>query len=95
MCISGGSAGGYTTLACLAFRDVFSAGASLYGVADLGLLAAGLCCSLCYLLAAARCSASAWCTAVHCCGLCCCCRCMQMNTICHACFVFSLLSLGC
>jgi dipeptidyl aminopeptidase/acylaminoacyl peptidase len=39
--ISGGSAGGYTTLACLAFRpEVFSAGASYYGVADLNLLAA-------------------------------------------------------
>lgn len=32
LCISGGSAGGYTTLAALAFRDVFKAGASLYGV---------------------------------------------------------------
>jgi len=32
LCISGGSAGGYTTLASLAFRDVFKAGASLYGV---------------------------------------------------------------
>ncbi|GAB4819007.1 hypothetical protein N2152v2_006053 [Parachlorella kessleri] len=39
LCISGGSAGGYTTLACLAFRDVFSSGASHYGVADLELLA--------------------------------------------------------
>ncbi|PSC76207.1 dipeptidyl aminopeptidase acylaminoacyl peptidase [Micractinium conductrix] len=39
LCIDGGSAGGYTTLACLAFRDVFSAGASHYGVADLELLA--------------------------------------------------------
>ncbi|PNH08437.1 Dipeptidyl peptidase family member 6 [Tetrabaena socialis] len=39
LCISGGSAGGYTTLACLAFRKTFSAGASLYGVADLKLLA--------------------------------------------------------
>lgn len=38
--ISGGSAGGYTTLACLCWKnDVFSAGASLYGVADLTLLA--------------------------------------------------------
>lgn len=26
LCIDGGSAGGYTTLACLAFRDVFKAG---------------------------------------------------------------------
>lgn len=40
LCITGGSAGGYTTLACLAFREVFSAGASHYGVADLQLLAA-------------------------------------------------------
>eukprot|EP00195_Chlamydomonas_chlamydogama_P012730 CAMPEP_0202890940 /NCGR_PEP_ID=MMETSP1392-20130828/1176_1 /ASSEMBLY_ACC=CAM_ASM_000868 /TAXON_ID=225041 /ORGANISM="Chlamydomonas chlamydogama, Strain SAG 11-48b" /LENGTH=693 /DNA_ID=CAMNT_0049574595 /DNA_START=38 /DNA_END=2119 /DNA_ORIENTATION=+ len=39
MCISGGSAGGYTTLACLTFRRVFAAGASLYGVASLELLA--------------------------------------------------------
>ena len=31
MAISGGSAGGYTTLACLAFKDVFKAGASHYG----------------------------------------------------------------
>ncbi|CAN6828564.1 unnamed protein product [Brassica oleracea] len=38
LCISGGSAGGYTTLAALAFRDVFKAGASLYGVADLKML---------------------------------------------------------
>ncbi|EOY14577.1 Acylamino-acid-releasing enzyme, putative isoform 3 [Theobroma cacao] len=29
--ITGGSAGGYTTLAALAFRDTFKAGASLYG----------------------------------------------------------------
>ncbi len=36
--IHGGSAGGYTTLSCLAFREVFSAGASYYGVADLSLL---------------------------------------------------------
>ncbi|MEW6210940.1 MAG: prolyl oligopeptidase family serine peptidase [Acidobacteriota bacterium] len=33
--IRGGSAGGYTTLAALVFRDVFSAGASYYGVSDL------------------------------------------------------------
>lgn len=32
LCITGGSAGGYTTLAALAFRDTFKAGASLYGV---------------------------------------------------------------
>jgi dipeptidyl aminopeptidase/acylaminoacyl peptidase len=31
MAISGGSAGGYTTLATIAFTDVFSAGASHYG----------------------------------------------------------------
>ena len=37
--IRGGSAGGYTTLAALAFRDVFSAGASYYGVGDLEALA--------------------------------------------------------
>ena len=37
--IRGGSAGGYTTLACLAFRDVFKAGASLFGVSDLEALA--------------------------------------------------------
>ena len=35
-CASGrSSAGGYTTLAVLAFRDTFAAGASHYGVADL------------------------------------------------------------
>ena len=33
--IRGGSAGGYTTLAALAFHDVFAAGASHYGVGDL------------------------------------------------------------
>ncbi|WP_249679431.1 alpha/beta hydrolase family protein [Pseudomonas abieticivorans] len=32
--IRGGSAGGYTTLCALAFRNVFRAGASLYGVSD-------------------------------------------------------------
>ncbi|MBO0732053.1 MAG: S9 family peptidase, partial [Acidimicrobiaceae bacterium] len=37
--IRGGSAGGFTTLAALCFTDVFAAGASLYGVADLELLA--------------------------------------------------------
>ncbi len=37
--IRGGSAGGYTTLAALAFRDTFAAGASHYGVADLAALA--------------------------------------------------------
>jgi dipeptidyl aminopeptidase/acylaminoacyl peptidase len=40
LAISGGSAGGYTTLAALAFRDTFGAGASYYGVADIELLAA-------------------------------------------------------
>ncbi|BBG95280.1 alpha/beta-Hydrolases superfamily protein, partial [Prunus dulcis] len=40
LCITGGSAGGYTTLAALAFRDTFKAGASLYGVADLNMLRA-------------------------------------------------------
>jgi dipeptidyl aminopeptidase/acylaminoacyl peptidase len=38
-CIRGGSAGGFTTLAALAFHDVFAAGASHYGVADLAVLA--------------------------------------------------------
>lgn len=37
--IRGGSAGGYTTLAALAFRNVFKAGASYYGVSDLEALA--------------------------------------------------------
>lgn len=36
--IRGGSAGGYTTLAALAFRDFFKAGASYYGISDLELL---------------------------------------------------------
>jgi dipeptidyl aminopeptidase/acylaminoacyl peptidase len=36
--IRGGSAGGYTTLACLAFGETFRCGASLYGIADLALL---------------------------------------------------------
>lgn len=40
LCITGRSAGGYTTLASLAFRDTFKAGASLYGVGDLSLLRA-------------------------------------------------------
>jgi dipeptidyl aminopeptidase/acylaminoacyl peptidase len=40
LCIQGGSAGGYTTLSCLAFRpDVFKGGCSIFGVADLALLA--------------------------------------------------------
>lgn len=33
--IKGGSAGGYTTLCALTFRDVFNAGASYYGICDL------------------------------------------------------------
>lgn len=37
--IRGGSAGGYTTLATLVFRDIFKAGASYYGVSDLEMLA--------------------------------------------------------
>jgi dipeptidyl aminopeptidase/acylaminoacyl peptidase len=41
MCIRGGSAGGYTTLAALARADTpFAAGANYYGVADLAALAA-------------------------------------------------------
>jgi len=36
--IRGGSAGGYTTLAALTFRDAFKAGASYYGISDLELL---------------------------------------------------------
>jgi len=39
LAIRGGSAGGYTTLAALAFTDVFRAGASYYGVSDLEALA--------------------------------------------------------
>lgn len=35
LAITGGSAGGYTTLCALTFRDVFKAGASHYGVSDL------------------------------------------------------------
>ena len=35
LCITGGSAGGYTTLCALAFRDTFKAGASHYGIGDL------------------------------------------------------------
>ncbi len=37
--ITGGSAGGYTTLAALTFRDYFKGGASHYGVSDLAVLA--------------------------------------------------------
>jgi dipeptidyl aminopeptidase/acylaminoacyl peptidase len=39
LAITGGSAGGYTTLCVLTFRDEFSAGASYYGVSDLAALA--------------------------------------------------------
>jgi dipeptidyl aminopeptidase/acylaminoacyl peptidase len=39
LAIRGGSAGGYTALAALAFRDTFSGGASLYGIGDLMTLA--------------------------------------------------------
>ena len=39
LAISGGSAGGYTALAALTFRDTFQAGASYYGVSDLEALA--------------------------------------------------------
>ena len=39
MAITGGSAGGYTTLCALTFRDVFSAGASYFGVSDAEALA--------------------------------------------------------
>ena len=39
MAIRGGSAGGYTTLCALVFHNVFTAGASYFGVADLEALA--------------------------------------------------------
>ena len=39
LAIRGGSAGGYTTLAALTFYDLFSVGASYYGVADVEALA--------------------------------------------------------
>jgi dipeptidyl aminopeptidase/acylaminoacyl peptidase len=39
MAIRGGSAGGYTTLCALTFRNVFATGASYYGVSDLEALA--------------------------------------------------------
>lgn len=38
LAIVGGSAGGYTTLSALAFRDVFKAGRSSYGIGDLEIL---------------------------------------------------------
>ena len=37
--ITGGSAGGYTTLAAVTFTEAFAAGASHFGISDLGLLA--------------------------------------------------------
>ncbi len=37
--VKGGSAGGYTVLCCLAFRNEFAAGASYYGISDLVALA--------------------------------------------------------
>jgi dipeptidyl aminopeptidase/acylaminoacyl peptidase len=39
MMITGGSAGGYTTLCALTFRDAFAAGASHFGVSDAEALA--------------------------------------------------------
>ena len=39
LAIRGGSAGGYTTLCALTFRDAFQAGASHYGIGDLEALA--------------------------------------------------------
>ena len=39
LAIRGASAGGYTTLAALTFRDIFQAGASHYGISDLETLA--------------------------------------------------------
>jgi dipeptidyl aminopeptidase/acylaminoacyl peptidase len=39
LAIRGSSAGGYTALAALAFKNIFSAGASLYGIGDLMTLA--------------------------------------------------------
>ncbi len=39
LAIRGGSAGGYTTLSALTFRDEFAAGASYFGVSDIELLA--------------------------------------------------------
>jgi len=39
LAIDGGSAGGYTTLGALAFKDVFTAGCSMYGIGELTALA--------------------------------------------------------
>ncbi len=41
LAIEGGSAGGYTTLAALAFREVFAAGISWFGIGDLESLSSG------------------------------------------------------
>ncbi len=40
LAIRGGSAGGFTTLAALAFTDAFATGTSLYGIGDLAAMAA-------------------------------------------------------
>jgi len=39
LAITGGSAGGYTTLCALTFRNIFKAGASYYGISDLEIFA--------------------------------------------------------
>jgi len=39
LAIRGGSAGGYTTLSALTFRDIFKAGASYFGISDLETMA--------------------------------------------------------
>jgi dipeptidyl aminopeptidase/acylaminoacyl peptidase len=39
LAIRGGSAGGFTTLAALAFHDTFAAGVNMFGVADLAVMA--------------------------------------------------------
>jgi dipeptidyl aminopeptidase/acylaminoacyl peptidase len=39
LAITGGSAGGYTTLCALTFHDLFKAGASYYGISDLEIMA--------------------------------------------------------
>ena len=39
LCIDGGSAGGFTTLCALTFRDTFKAGASHFGISDMEALA--------------------------------------------------------
>ena len=47
LCITGGSAGGYTTLAALAFKKTFKAGASLYGVSAHSFLEMRPCIEIC------------------------------------------------